>query len=58
MILYLLALYFDLIECFFKCLPQAMSLKLVVEGLELMTEAFKLALKLNVGNLSADLSKD
>jgi hypothetical protein len=57
MSLYLFALRIDLVARFSKLLPKVISLKLAVEGLELMTKAFKLALKLNVGHFSADLSK-
>jgi hypothetical protein len=55
--LYLFALSFYLIDRFVKCRPQAMSLKLVVEGLELMAEAFKRALKLYTSHFLADLSE-
>jgi hypothetical protein len=57
MSLYLCALSINLFERFIKCLPQSMSLKLVVEGLELMTKGFKLSKKLNIGNFRADLSE-
>jgi hypothetical protein len=40
-----------------KPLPQAMSLKLVVEGLELMAKGFKLGVKLNIRDFPADLSE-
>ena len=36
---------------------QAMSLKFVVESLELMTKGFKFGVELNVGNFRADLSE-
>ena len=57
MSLYLFALSFNLIECFVKCRPQAMSLELVIERLEFMAEAFKLALKLYASHFPADLSE-
>ena len=57
MSLYLFALSFYLIDRFVKCRPQAMSLKLVVEGLELMAKAFKRALKLYASHFPADLSE-
>lgn len=57
MSLYLFALRIDLVVRFSKLLLKAISLKLAVEGLELTAKAFKLALKLNVGLFSADLSK-
>jgi hypothetical protein len=40
-----------------KPLPQALSLKLVVEGLELMTKGFKLGVKLDVRDFPADLGE-
>ena len=55
--LYLFALSINIFERFIKRLPQSMSLKLVVEGLKLMTKGFKLSKKLNVGNFCADLSE-
>jgi hypothetical protein len=40
-----------------KRLLQAISLKFVVEGLELMAKGFKLGVKLNVRHFSANLSE-
>jgi hypothetical protein len=55
--LYLFAISIHFAEGLSKRLLQTMSLKLVFEGLELMTKGFKLGVKLNVGHFSADLSE-